>query len=487
VNAALDCFVASLLAMTVTGARRGEPRGSAVCGAANDIKKRWQAACELPRKRTIAMVHERSAYSLADLPADLWSGDGNEFDSPSERTMLLQLRGIDLPRTTLGSFGTSWSPVSENLDEYSPAFSEQSAGENAGRGKLRTAFVQGLGVVGDAATSNPIGFAIGNDIKPIRPGHLIQRFEPEKEPGQRHHMWPPVQIDLPRFNAPQGAPQRIIDLINKSGLEDLVMQAIGAGRTMMGDANWYDTEWLRERFLEELGYKAGAATFDDFLPFIAATSPGSDVGTNIRNATRYFNKFRRGEDLGGDNPNPYGSWLADLHKKLAKAAAERRLDPLRQPKITSFAENLAGNHEPVTVDIHALRLLAMLARDANFLKREYKELLTRGELSMDEAVANPSYWRNPYANEYPTLEQFYKKLATRAKLSPAEAQAAAWLGGGHITGLKSNRFKSFRDHFEDRINRTAKDKGLSVEEVWRGFLRGELDLVLLDGQPNAIA
>jgi hypothetical protein len=31
----------------------------------------------------------------------------------------------------------------------------------------------------------------------------------------------------------------------------------------------------------------------------------------------------------------------------------------------------------------------MLARDANFLKREYREKLQRGELSMDEAVAHP--------------------------------------------------------------------------------------------------
>ena len=188
-----------------------------------------------------------------------------------------------------------------------------------------------------------------------------------------------------------------------------------------------------------------------------------------------------------DNPNPYGHWLAELHQKLAKGVAGGGLDPIQYPKITSFAENLKGNNKPVTVDMHALRLPAMLARDANFLRREYREKLQRGELSMDEAVAHPAYWRNPYPNEYAAIEAFYKELATRANLSPAEAQAAAWIGGGHITGLRSRLYKSFKEFFDDRIRRTAKDKGLSEDDVWRLFLRGELDLVRFDGQPIAPA
>ena len=66
---------------------------------------------------------------------------------------------------------------------------------------------------------------------------------------------------------------------------------------MMGGNSWYDANWLRDKFVNELGHNAGTVAFYNLLDFIAATSPGSDVGTNIRNATYYFNKFRRGDPL----------------------------------------------------------------------------------------------------------------------------------------------------------------------------------------------
>jgi hypothetical protein len=163
------------------------------------------------------------------------------------------------------------------------------------------------------------------------------------------------------------------------------------------------------------------------------------------------------------------------------------LNPIIYPKITSYSQNLKGNVLPVTNDIHALRLPVMLARDANFLKQEYREKLQAGQLSMDEAVANPTYWRNLYPNEYAALEQFYKKLARRANLSPAEAQAAAWIGGSHITGVRTNGLWTFKQQFEDRIRRTAKKWGMSEEQVWDLFIDGELDLARHDDQLNSVA
>jgi hypothetical protein len=449
------------------------------------------------------MVQERSPFSLADLPISLLPDEFGEFHPSLQRAAVrmenrtLDSRGVDrsdLYPETLAAIGATLTPAHESFNGGGFPFAvasdfESSVPSSFGGGSFRTALLQGgLGISGNAAQSNPI-IPIGDEIKPHRLDRPTQRHEPDREPGQLHRRWPPVQIDLPRFNAPEDAPQRMIDLFNKPGLKDRMMEAIGAGRTMMGDADWYDAKWLRDQFVEEFGHNAGTALFYDLIGFIAATSPGSDVGTNIRNATHYFNKFRRGEPLpevGDRNPYPYGHWLSDIHQKLARAVAEETgLDPIRYPKITSFVQNLIGNYKPVTIDMHALRLPAMLARDANFLKHKYRKMLERGEISMDEAVAHPSYWRNPYPNEYAAIEAFYKELATRANLLPAEAQAAAWLGGGHITGLKSKAFKSFKEYFDDRIRRTAKKTGLSEDEVWRLFRRGELDLVLLSGQQIA--
>jgi hypothetical protein len=162
------------------------------------------------------------------------------------------------------------------------------------------------------------------------------------------------------------------------------------------------------------------------------------------------------------------------------------LDPILYPKITSYSENLKRNELPVTNDIHALRLPAILARAADFLKREYREKLRAGRLSLNEAIAHPAYWRGPYPNEYPALEQFYKQLAARANLTPRGAQGGAWVGGGHITGVRANGLWTFKQQFEDRIRRTAVKEGLSEEEVWDMFIDGKLDLVLNEGQPNSV-
>lgn len=426
------------------------------------------------------MVLGRPPYSLANLLADMPASDANESYSP--------LALASLPRVT-GDLGAINLP----LATLAPGRFEASTGGDPDRGRIHTAFLSGLGVVSDAADSDPFGFTIGNEIKPIKPGQPVRRYQLDEE-RDSWRMWPPRQLDLfdvPRLLPPHGAPQRIIDLFNTPGLEDKTLEAIEEGRKMMGGTSWYDTEPIRKRFVDAYGHNAGTAAFYDFAKFIAVTSPGSDVGTNIKRATRYFNIFRRGDPMpkdGDDVPEGYGHRWSYLLNRLAKMVAEGRgLNPSRYPKISSMYENLTGNHTPVTVDMHALRLPAMLARNPNFLKREYREKLESGEISMDDAIANPKYWRNPYPNEIPFIEQFYKRLGVRANLPPDQAQAAAWLGGGDITGLKSGAFKTFMEHFDDRIRRTAIRDGVSEEEVWDRFIKGEIDLAFLDGSPNAAA
>jgi hypothetical protein len=435
------------------------------------------------------LQQRRSYYSLADLPADqsgseaglLWPTVGSQSVNEA---IPQTLASIPVSRFSDGLRGNLVHPLAPL------GLSPDRDTENFAGAKLRTAFVQGLNAFGDSAQIDaPIAFTVGNEIKPVRPGRPIKRHQLDTE-YERIRMWPPVQIDLPRFKATTGVPQRLGDLFKSPGLEDRMMEVIVAGKAMMGGADWYDTDEIRKKFVRAFGHNAGTVAFYDFMKFVAVASPGSDVGTSIRNASRNFNMFRRGEPLpevGDEVPPPYGHRWAGLLRRLAKVVAEEgELDPVRYPKITSFFENLAGNRTPVTIDIHALRLPAMLARDENFLKHKYREKFRRGEISMDEAVANPSYWRNPYPNEYGPLEQFYKKLAERANMLPAEAQGAAWLGGGDITGLKSMKFNTFMEHFNDRIRRTSEKWGLSEEEVWDKLISGEIDLVSREGQKNIV-
>jgi hypothetical protein len=47
-------------------------------------------------------------------------------------------------------------------------------------------------------------------------------------------------------------------------------------------------------------------------------------------------------------------------------------DVLANPKPASYAENIAGNQQPATVDTHAARLPALLSRDPRFLENDVR-------------------------------------------------------------------------------------------------------------------
>ena len=402
---------------------------------------------------------------------------------------------FDVTTPTLASLGTSWSPSLGHDVLDGPAFGhseDQDMLRNFSGRPIQTAFLQGSSVIGDAIRSAPslVEKVSDDEIEPIRPGRTVQRKPLDAKPSEKR-LWRPFQFELPHYEAPEGVPERINRLLNKPGLDQQMVQVIGAGKAMMNGADWYDTDFLRDRLVKRYGENEGTSIFQQFMDFIAATSPGSDVGTNIRNASFYFNKVRRGEPLPNsstNNPYPYGHWLGDQHiALLGMLLMSGALDPILYPKITSFSQSLRRNELTPVIDIHALRLPAMLARAADFLKKEYREKVENRTLSMDEAVAHPSYWRGPYPNEIGPLRQLYKDLAPEVELTPVETQGGAWVGGGHITGVRSNGLWTFKQHFEDRIRRTAKKWGLTEEQVWDLFLDNKLDLVLHDGAQNPVA
>jgi hypothetical protein len=226
------------------------------------------------------------------------------------------------------------------------------------------------------------------------------------------------------------------------------------------------------------------------MGYVAATSAASDVGSNARNASYYFGlDVREGKlpAVGERMEYPYGHRASRNHQIFAQKVRDDELDPLVYQKMNSFFENLTGNYAPVTVDRHALRLPAMLAGDSNFLTPKYKELFDNEKITMEKLVEMPAAWRAPTAKEYAALEDFYKGVARKAGLAPAEAQAAAWVGGSARTGVRDNGLLSFIDHFEDRLHLTADKWKLPVAEVLRRFVRGELNLSSLDDQQNAVA
>jgi hypothetical protein len=299
-----------------------------------------------------------------------------------------------------------------------------------------------------------------------------------------------AQSDLLR-RSPGVVSDELAGLFATKGLEEQMLAKIESGRAA-GALNWYNTEPLRQVFLKELGPDEGEQAFRKYMKYVAATSAVSDVGTNARNASYFFGLHTREgrvPNVGDEMPYPFGHRRGGRnHQIFARKVFDDDLDELTYQKLNSFFQNLIGNHAPVTVDRHALRLPAMLARDRNFLEPAYREMLDSGRTTMEKLVNTPAAWRAPNAREYAALEQFYKGLARKAGLSPAEAQAAAWVGGADLTNVRDNGLLSFMQHFEDRIHLTADKLKLPASEVLRRFVRGEVDLSSLnEQQQNSLA
>jgi hypothetical protein len=303
------------------------------------------------------------------------------------------------------------------------------------------------------------------------------------------------QFDLPRNEPPRGVPPRVTEMIANPDVRDEMLKTIEQGERM-GGSRWYNADPLRDKFVEQFGTERGGEAFRKYMDFVAATSPRSEVGANVRNASYYYNRAMSGQGMppvGERNPAPYGHLAQRLHQMNAERVAGAGWDPLNNPKPASFVENLVGNQQPVTVDTHAFRLPAIIARDPRFLetafqvskdapKQNIAKMIESGEISLDDAASRAAYWQaQPKANEYAALEQYYKSLGRDLGLTPAQTQAAAWVGGGARTGLKSDESKPFLRFVEDRIYKTADERNMDPQDVMRMFVRGESPLYARGG------
>jgi hypothetical protein len=303
------------------------------------------------------------------------------------------------------------------------------------------------------------------------------------------------QFDIPRYDPPRGVPARVNDVISNKKTRNKMLEIISEGEKL-GGANWYNAEPLRRMFVEEHGKDRGEQAFRKYMDFVAATSPRSEVGANARNASYYFTRWMKGEampEVGERNPQPYGHMAQRLHQMNANRVAGPGWDPINNPKPASFVENLSGNQMPVTVDTHAFRLPAIISKDPRFLETAYEsskgapkmniqKLVEAGEIPMRDAVSKPAFWQSlPKDNEYGAVERYFKGLGRELGLTPAQAQASAWVGGGKLTGLASDETKPFLGFLEDRVYRTAQETGRDPEDVLRQFIRGEEPLKATGG------
>ena len=241
----------------------------------------------------------------------------------------------------------------------------------------------------------------------------------------------------------------------------------------------------------------------------AATSPKSATEENLRSASlvsaKQTAKIPVDSVIGSGTVDPktgkkgisekgYPMMISPggTHRKLVDAVAAEGLNVNTQPKPYSFAKNVQGNLNGVTVDSHAIRAVIFVLNDLEpgkvpieFIlpkfQKQYKKNPTKLTFDMiDASFATQARNKISYKPEYKIFSDIYKKVANNLSIKPAEAQALTWFNYGDRTGLVSKP-KTFVDILEERIDVTAQLTNDSKDNVFKQFMQGKLPLLSLGG------
>lgn len=340
------------------------------------------------------------------------------------------------------------------------------------------------------------------------------------------------QTQMPRHNPKRGPSKRVVDALGNKTVKKKINETVERG-VEGGALGWYNTEPLLDR-LRVLRPERADEDYARLMDIVSATSPRSRVTDNIRTASYYNYLAEHGLPV-GDAPAPgYGSVAQKLHAGNVQGLRDTGgWDVFKKPKPASFSSNLQGNQNNVTIDTHNFRLPGILSEDPRFLATSVKagttggpdtvmaalaaryprlpeeeltrsvanfvpgkqdlatyrprEWVSKGYLSPSEAAQDPILWTTkPNDNEYGYYEKWQQDQAKRMGMSPAQYQAAMWLGGGEATGLGSAA-EPFLRSVEARVKYTADMLGMDPDEVLEGFITGSMPMLAEGGRVDAAA
>lgn len=285
--------------------------------------------------------------------------------------------------------------------------------------------------------------------------------------------------DVPQFYLPRAEPKitERLEGLEQEGPARLRRYIEAGGEQNQG---WYNLQQLRNDYRAIYGPTEGDERFRLWTLANASTSMTNPIESNIRTASHVLNRALRGEalpqvvkvidpetgrtvqTLAGELPPPYGSKAQVQHVQRTRQFLSGEMDPVKNPKPISYQQNLLGNWRPITSDTHYIR-------DIVGMKRAKDAFGEEGAL---------------LPGEYAYLERMGQKVAKGKKLAPAQAQSAAWVGGGPDTGLKSEPIP-YLQALQKRIGITARIRGEPMDVTYQKFLRGEIDLYAQGGKVKA--
>jgi len=395
-------------------------------------------------------------------------------------------------------------------------------------GAVGDAAIAGAGKVAKVLKSDPIDDA---EIPTLREVLKTKAKEMELKPDKRtqpsgeqmfdvtpesyaNGVMPEAQIETPVPRAPVGAklPKKerskgIVD--NMEQIADILAER---ARPHVGTnvQYFYHLGPLVTK-AQELGIstKEAMASIKDFAFKYAATSPRTQTEPNLRSASLVRAKESQGINYdkivgpGGSGINEVGFPMminekqpgkgAGIHKILLDALKnDGKIDYRTNPKPATFAENVSGNLNGVTVDTHAIRgALHVLNEVApGSIPRQWFGSDAAYKAYLKDPTNTSHYSGKDLADtldgqvvdgkkqqtEYAVFSDLYKMVADRLGVLPAEAQSLSWFANGNFTGLGSAP-KSIVELINERVDVTAQALNKSKDAIFKGFLQGKIPLM----------
>jgi len=312
-----------------------------------------------------------------------------------------------------------------------------------------------------------------------------------------------TEYSLVRHMAPKGDSARIQRLMTRyhehPELADDMRRIVRAGEDV--GREWYNTEDLRDMFIKELGKKEGDKAWREYIMLVGATSTGSKVEPNLRNASYYFTEnapghnggpgalaYKTDELIAGDMLPPKGSGYGHkMQKNQAKNVGNyysgnwgATADPKLNPKPRGFAQSLLGGHQNIAADKHFMRLMSMMSDDPAFLHGSAeisKETLEKLRDRFGDAVE--PFLSERTVNGKPAYN-FNAKAAVLGKKGSKKVKAADPVEG-MFDFIKDEKIKSAWDDmpadneykaFEGFVNELAKEMGMTGPQLQAAFWMG---------------
>ena len=347
-------------------------------------------------------------------------------------------------------------------------------------------FANALGHLGLAAAAIPM-MALPGTVQSVKKG--AQSMLPGAAPDR-------TEYSLLRYAPPRGETDRFLNLQNKiknePGAADEIKRIVKAGEKV--GREWYDTEDLLKMFKKELGAEDGEAAWREYLTMVGATSTGSKVVPNLRNASYYFTGNKPGgglpsvdELLAGAVPPKGSGYGHKMGKNQAKNIANYlsgkwggAADPALNPKPRGFTQSLLGGHTNIAADKHFMRLMAMMSGDPAFLhtsaelsKTNLEKLRKQFGSSIEPFISERMVDGKPAWNFNAKAAHFGKKGNKKIKAAhpvpgvfdyiQQQKMKSAWEDMPNKTEYKS---------FEGMVNKLAKELNMTGPQLQASFWMG---------------